>query len=531
MKRRFFLCLLLILCLAVAALFAVTMPDELKRPDANDYARHASTAIAQDSSTSLGMALADDEQTHPGQSGFRLLTTGTESLHYRMALIQAAEKSLDLQYYAIHDDVSSNLLLEAVLRAAARGVRVRFLIDSISMKEVGESLSVLDKVKNVEIRVFNPLVTRDQSFISRITGTAADLGKATRRMHNKSMIADNQLAIMGGRNLGDEYFDGNADSNFKDTDIVTAGPVTARLSHNFDEYWNCDDSFPIELIRKPESPRNDVAELKTRLKQRWESELKTEEGRKMLQSDLPHRLKDGEVSLIWARAEVTADKADKVDDKNAASKPMERIKALLEDAGKEFIVVSPYFVPQKEGVDLLKGLTGRGIDVKVLTNSLASTDVVAVHTGYKRYRKAVLESGVKLYEFKATGGQRPKQRLLGASAPARASLHAKLYVIDRRKVMIGSFNFDPRSISLNTELAVLVDSPQIASQVIEMFNQAVAPRSSYRLEGQGQGDDLRITWITEKDGKEARFSSDPQAGFWRNVQASLISLLPIENQL
>lgn len=502
---------------------------DLTRQDASAYPRTRTTAIAQSTRTAIGASLADDVKRNPGMSGFRLLTTGTDSLQYRLALIQAAEETIDLQYYTIHDDITANLLLEALLRAAERGVRVRFLIDNISMDEVGRSLSVLDGAKNVEIRIFNPPATRHQSWLGQITSRLIDVSKMLKRMHNKALIADNQLAIIGGRNLGDEYFEAHPDSNFKDVDLLTAGPITDAISRSFDAYWNGQNTFPIATVRTPSESKEDIEKLRAELKAHWQKELQKEDGRRMLESHLAEQLKKGDVGLLWAKAELRFDAPDKIehDADTVQSQPLRQLQRLTENAREEFIVVSPYFVPQDEGVEWLADLVKRGVKVRVLTNSLASTDVVLVHTGYRDYREALLKNGIELYEFKAVGDRKPRQRLFGGSAPATASLHAKMYVVDRKSVSIGSFNLDPRSRSLNTEIALVVHHKTLAGQVVEMFEEAIAPTSSYRLSLDADGD---MVWTTEEDGETETFRRDPDA-YWRKVQAFLMGMLPVEDQL
>ena len=507
------------------------------RPHANEYKRASSFAIAQSVRTSIGDALAPSIKSHSQKSGFHLLTKGSDSLDMRLAMIRAAEKTLDMQYYAIHDDVTANLLLEALLRAAERGVRIRFLLDNITFDEVAPSLSALDSVRNIEIRVFNPMTTSDQYFPSRITGLFTDLNKATKRMHNKVIITDNQLAVTGGRNLGDEYFDAAADVNFKDLDILAAGPIVSKMSHSFDLYWNSKEAFPVATLRPAETNPEKLAKIKKQLKENWEKQLKTADGKKLLESSLPSRLKDAEIALIWATSELAADDPGKIDksEEETVSKPMRWMSYLANKGKKEFIAVSPYFVPQQEGVDWLAALVKRGMSVKILTNSLASTDVVAVHTGYSRYRKDVIDSGVELYEMKPISGRRPPQRLFGASAPAQASLHSKVYIVDRKDIVIGSFNFDPRSVDLNTEITLVIHSPALAAQLLKLINDTMLPDNSYRVLTEARNVNNKqvesLVWVTRDKGKEVRYSNDPKAGIWRNIQLFVTSLLPIEDQL
>jgi putative cardiolipin synthase len=503
------------------------------RPKASEYKRTMSYAIAQTVPTTLGNSLSEDVKKNPGTSGFQLLNKGSESLNMRLAMIRAAEKTLDMQYYAIHDDITANLLLEALLRAAERGVRIRFLLDNIAVNDVSRSLSAMDNVQNIEIRIFNPLTTRDQSLPSRIAGLFTDLEKATKRMHNKVLIVDNQMAVTGGRNLGDEYFDAAGDVNFNDLDILAAGPVVAKMSNSFDEYWNSEDAFPILTLYPRSTDPKALAKIRQELRDNWEKQLKKPDGKQMLESRLSERLKNAEIPLIWAPAELAVDDAEKIDkpEEHVVSKPLRYMTYLANKGKNEFVLVSPYFVPQQEGVDWLGSLVKRGMDVKVLTNSLSSTDVVAVHMGYQRYRKDVIKSGVELYEMKTVSGKRPRQRLFGSSAPAHASLHSKVYVVDKKDIVIGSFNFDPRSVDLNTEIALVIHSPALASQLLKMFNETTQPDSSYRVLLDEKSKTACLVWVTKENGREVRYKHDPKAGIWRNVQWRLMALLPIEDQL
>lgn len=500
--------------------------------DVVEQQKIASYSLSYKEDTSIGKALAPEIRKYPGQSGFRVMMTGSESFEMRLALIQAAEKTLDLQYYSIHDDTTANLLLEAVMRAAKRGVRIRFLIDNISFGEVERTFSVLNEYKNVEIRVFNPLVPHNRGIIPAAIDAVSDIGSMNRRMHNKVLMSDNQMAIIGGRNLGDEYFEENSDVTFKDIDILIAGPITTNISQSFDRYWNSQEAIPVANMVTPETDIKKIEKIRNGLREHWEEVLKTPKGKKLLESNLASRLKDADVKLDWAPAELAVDEPSKVnqDAEDTTSKPMVRLDRLLEHAKKEFIAVSPYFIPRDDGVEWLAGIVKRGVKVKVLTNSLASTDVVIVHSGYKDYRKKIIESGIELYEMKAISGKRPEQRLIGRSAPAQAALHAKVYVIDRQDVMIGSFNLDPRSIELNTEIALVIHSKAIAAQVVKMFEEVTAPDTSYRvtLDENRNGN---IIWKGRENGKEVQYHSEPKSGFWRSIQEKLMSVLPVEDYL
>lgn len=506
------------------------MNDSSARPDATEVQRVTTEAIPQDETTEFGAIFSPLVKSNPGKSGFAFLETGAESLNLRLSSILAAQKTIDLQYYTIHDDVSANLLLEALLQAADRGVRIRFLIDNTSMKDVGRSLSVLNSIENMEIRVYNPLTVRKQTLLSKLQSICKDFYKATKRMHNKALIVDNQVAIVGGRNLGDEYFDAHADMNFKDTDFFIAGPIVSDISASFDNYWNGDNSFPIESLKKPKETTLRLLEIREDLNERWNKELARENNPYMSEpGHLLHLIKQRELKLCWAPARIAIDDAAKTDKPEAsiASRPLARLDALVQSAARELIVVSPYFIPQQEGVEWLKDLINKGLAVKVLTNSLASTDVVAVHAGYRKYRKALLQAGVTLFEMKPVAGKRPRQRVTGTTTPAHAGLHAKIYIVDRRKLLVGSFNFDPRSQYLNTELAIEIDCEQIASEVMDMFEKTAQEKTCFLPRLQAGN----IVWTTQDDMKSRTFFHEPKAGLWRTLQVKLFSLILIENQL
>lgn len=499
-----------------------------KSPAADEYPRQATYALVpiEVMKTSIGESLKTTIAENPDKSGFRILASGSESLEARMALVQAAEKTLDLQYYAMNDDVTSNLMAEALIRAAGRGVRVRFLIDDINPDGVKQSLYGLDSVDNIEVRVFNPITTNDQSIVSRAIGTIWDFSRINKRMHNKVLIADNLMAVTGGRNLGDEYFDHSSEMSFKDVDMLTAGPITSDLSNSFDQFWNDDSSFPVGVVYKMKPDQAFFKDFREQLTRTWDKQA--QDGNSLVSTKKDY-FANINGRLIWARAEVTADDPGKVRtpaDENT-SPPAQRMARMAMDATEEFVIVSSYLVPQEEGVQWLSDLTKRNVAVKILTNSLASTDVVAAHTGYRRYRKDLLAEGAELYEMKPTQ-RRTRQRLIGTGGASHASLHSKFYIVDRKKTFVGSFNLDPRSVRLNTEVALVIHSREIAEQMHDLFERITNPVYSYKL---ALDDNGSLVWSAEKDGNSVQYTSEPDSSFWRNIQAELISLLPIEDHL
>jgi len=492
------------------------------RPLATDYPRTPSYTIAGTQDTALGKSLAPAIKAHPGQSGFHLLTTGTDALLMRISMVQAAERSIDLQYFSTRDDTTGKLLLEAVLRAAARGVRVRMLLDDWNLDDFKLGAIALNAQPNIEIRVFNPYATRDQSVFSRI-GTVF-----IRRMHNKVLIVDNQTAIMGGRNLGDEYFDAGQDINFRDVDVLAAGPITGKISKSFDNYWNSDEAYPVKVLNLPDLDPEVIADLRYSLHQHWEEVLHLPSGKRLRGMPLAQQLKNRQLPLIWANAQLAADTPEKVDQPKDASEsqPGIRIDQLVSDAQHEFIIITPYFVPLDDGVKWLNSQVARGIDVRILTNSLASTDMVPAQAGYSHYRAALVRGGVELYELKPLQPKPDAKTMFKGSS--QHGLHAKIYMIDRRSLVIGSFNFDPRSIKLNTEQVLVIQSPELSEKVTRLFEQITAPTSSFHVMLTETG---ALTWVSEEHGKEVYYDFNPHAGFWRNVTTSLFSILPIDDEL
>ena len=525
----------LLLCATAAVLTACA-----SRPPAAAFDRPVTHALPTSTATSLGTALAPIETSHPGESGFRVLSSGTEALQMRIALARAATRTLDMQYYIANEDTTGKLLLGAALYAADHGVRVRMLVDDLNFKDIDDVMAALNSHPNIEIRVFNPFGSSHLSMFERTTNLFTKIDQFTRRMHNKAMIADNQLAIVGGRNLGDEYFSASPTLQFRDLDVLAAGPITADVSASFDEYWNSGGAYPLRALNHQDFSPKDLDTTRDALREHWRSNADPYNAKPLNATPLATQIASDQLGLSWAPAEFKADTPGKIDHPSDAyvSPPLQRLVELMQGAQKEFLVVSPYFVPHDAGVNALAQLTQRGVRVAVLTNSLAATDAVAVQAGYSPYRVPLLQHGVELHEFK------PEQQSPGpsvAGSQSRASLHAKTYVIDRQILVIGSMNLDPRSANLNTELALVIHSPALASQVAALFDRASTPEVSYRvtLTTPAQLAELRyigaaqskLEWTDEENGESRTYNFDPQAGLYRNVLTGLFLLLPVQGQL
>ncbi|KVP48968.1 phospholipase D family protein [Burkholderia ubonensis] len=515
--------------LAVCALLSLVAACAT-HPSATTLERTVSHALPADAATPLRDALAAPVAARPGESGFRLLADGAAALQMRIALARAATRTLDMQYYIATEDTTGKLLLGAALYAADRGVRVRMLVDDLNFRDIDRVMAALNTHPNIEIRVFNPFGASQRDVMQRTAIFFTRIDRFTRRMHNKAMIADNQIAIVGGRNLGDEYFSASPTLQFRDLDVLAAGPVTHDISASFDAYWASGSSYPLRVLNHQTFDPKELDAMRDELRAHWRENAEPYNAKPLNATPLAQQIARGELGLVWAPAEFEADAPDKVAQPTDGyvSPPMRRLAELIRAAQHEFLAFSPYFVPHDAGVKILGDTTARGVRVAILTNSLAATDAVAVQAGYGPYRVPLLRHGVELYEYKARPG---RPRLLGSRS--RASLHAKAYVIDREILVIGSMNLDPRSTHLNTELALVIHSPALAQQVATIFARATQPDESYRvqlaaLSGPGASE---LTWIGTDEGVLRTYHVDPYAGLLRNVLTGVFMLLPVDDQL
>jgi cardiolipin synthase C len=493
-------------------------------------ARTPSTALTNSRGTPLAAATRPLLEEHPGQSGLHALADARDALAARLALADAAQRSLDVQYYIWHKDTTSSVLIERLLRAADRGVRVRLLLDDIGTMPSDDVLLAIDSHPNIEVRMFNPVRLRSM----RMLGMVVDFARINRRMHNKSFIADGQVAIVGGRNIGDEYYGASSGANFADLDLAVIGPVVGETSAAFDLYWNHAASIPITNLSRQSTTPEQYAAKRAGLGGRNAAAEQSAYADSVRHSEFARQLREHAVTFSWGRATIVNDHPDKVLTSSARTEThlAPRLREAVDETNHELFLVSPYFVPGKQGVALLAEAHQRGARVVVITNSLASTDGVPVHSGYKRYRKPLLEAGIELYEIKPTPDSGRKQRsgsffgLSGAGASSGASLHAKTFAFDRHAGFVGSYNLDPRSSRLNTEMGVLFECPDLAKRLPETLGRDL-DQTTYRVEL----DHHRLIWVTREGGKEIRYTSEPQAGFSKRFKATVLGWLPIEGLL
>ena len=487
-----------------------------------NYPRAVSTAFEGFASTRLGRFFGPAADKHPGLSGFSLLSHGREAFIVRLALADLAERSLDMQYYVWDGDTTGRIVVDHVMRAADRGVRVRLLVDDPFYKASDSIKACLDAHPNVEIRLFNPLTNRRWSILDFIF----DFGRVNRRMHNKLMVADNAAAIVGGRNVGDIYYGVNTIANYRDLDVLAVGPVVRDLSGVFDQFWNSSSTVPISAIVDRTHGAADLDGIRVRLREA------------IAAADYPYPIdqdldelaaKSAELrdNLVWAHGRVIADDPETVARGEESDDVIEFIRARVATLKEELLVETPYFVLPAGAQAIVKALHARNVRVRVLTNSLASNDMLPAHSGYAKTRRRLLENGMELYELRPdTDAFRSGWSLLSDGSPA--ALHTKAMAFDGEAVFIGSFNLDPRSAVINTEAGLYIESPELARELMAYMATGVVPANSYRVLIDPNG---RIVWETMKDGHRVRYQGEPQTGFRRRLLANLWKLLPIDSQL
>ncbi|MDB5927817.1 MAG: phospholipase D/Transphosphatidylase [Betaproteobacteria bacterium] len=508
-------------------------------PPGSDFPKTPSWALATSTETRLGRQFESAAREHGGKSGYRLLSAGIDGLTARAQMIDAAALTLDVQYYIFRNDKTGRLVADALLRAADRGVRVRVLVDEGERVAGDEQIELLDAHPKIEVRLFNPFAYRGHAKTVRSLEFMLNARRLDYRMHNKLLVVDNAAAIIGGRNIGDEYFQVDPESQFGDDDVFAGGPIARQLSATFDEYWNSALAIPVRALG---NGRPSQAQLDT-----YRKELA--EHRQALTADrtdyLGHIAKgepfagmvSGKLPLAWASAQLVYDSPEKrrVD---KGERPGNLIYPPVIDTTQavqsELLIVTPFFVPGPSGMELFKALRERNVRVRVLTNSLEATPELMAHSGYMHYRRPLLEEGIELYEVRAQlgtasgSGESP-----GMVAYGRYALHAKLFVFDGTKVLIGSINFDLRSKHRNTEIGLIIDSPALAQQTSKRFAALVQPANSYELvltRDQAMGP-ARLVWRTKDNGQMVEYDREPAGGEWRRAKVQLLTLLPLDPEL
>ena len=482
--------------------------------------RVSSAAYTGTQDTRLGRALATTAAEHPGKSGVHALPRPVDAFAARALLAASAERSIDVQYYIWHGDTVGHLLFEALWQAAERGVRVRMLLDDLNTKGLDATIAALDAHPGIEVRLYNPLVPRSVRLLSFVT----DFGRSNRRMHNKSFTVDNQVAVVGGRNIGNEYFAAGSGVAFIDLDVIVVGAAVPAVSSDFDRYWNSGSAYPAHQLVDDAAGGDELRATFARVRADAESVSYLAAVR---DTPIVGELLGRRLPFEWTTVQLVSDDPAKTLDTAGTQHELLLFPALIRAIGApetSFDLITPYFVPGDEGTEALAAVARRGVTVRILTNSLAGSDVSAVHAGYAKRRSALLRAGVKLYELKPSAKLADTERST-ASSSTSSGLHAKTFAVDRQRLFVGSFNFDPRSARLNTELGLVIDSANLAQRLADAFDHDV-PRLAYevRLAADGQ----TLEWIERGPAGELRYTDEPGTGWWKRFKVDILSILPIE---
>ncbi|RUO62180.1 phospholipase D family protein [Pseudidiomarina insulisalsae] len=468
---------------------------------------------------------------HPGETGVLPLVEAREAFAARILLAEQAQHQLDVQYYIWRHDITGTLLFEALHEAAERGVKVRLLLDDLSTVGLDATLKGLHQHPNIEVRLFNPLKLRRPRFINYLF----EFRRLNRRMHNKAFIADGQMVISGGRNIGDEYFGAIRNLLFADLDVMFIGDVVDDVQQDFDRYWDSEPAVPLDELYSLTKPQ-DLSVLQ-KIAARYKDDPKAQEYVKAIE-ELPFlsKLKAQELEIIWARTQLISDSPEKA---LGRAKPQQMVPHQLQQAigspQSHVTLVSPYFVPTKAGIKELIALARRGVQIIILTNSLEATDVAVVHAGYAKWRRTLLSHGIQLFEMQCLtplarkdARKQRRQRLKGKErfGSAASSLHAKTFMVDMARVFIGSLNFDPRSAAINTELGFLMHSKALAGSLEKAIVETL-PHYAYQLRLIKN----KIVWVEHLGEQRSYYKSEPNASIWRRLAVRILERLPIERLL
>ncbi|MFO1313056.1 MAG: phospholipase D family protein [Burkholderiales bacterium] len=484
--------------------------------------RTATTALTNTRDTALGRAVAPLTAANPGKTGVHAMLNGRDAFVARVVLAAAAEKSLDVQYYIWNGDVVGYLMFEALWQAAERGVRVRLLLDDNNTAGLDPTIAALDGHPNIEVRLYNPNVQRGARALNFLT----DFTRVNHRMHNKSFTVDNQVAVVGGRNIGDEYFGAGTGVVFADFDVAIVGAAVPEVSQEFDTYWNSASAYPAAAFVGSPGPEGTQA-----LQARFAANRAVPDSLAYIaavkESPLLRDITARNVEFEWTTAKVVYD--DPAKTLNAEARKDDLLfPMLLEMMGRpeqRLDLVSPYFVPGENGTAALVAVATRGVRVRLLTNSLASSDESPVQAGYAKRRPDLLRAGVRIYELKPTAVKEVRERQRGFGSSSSSGLHAKTFAVDGSRIFVGSFNLDQRSLLLNTEMGIIIASPKLAGRLGDQFD-SVIPQLAYEVKLGADGRSLQ--WIELTAQGEVRYDTEPGTNWFQRMGVEMMSILPIE---
>ena len=513
--------LLFVCCAITIVTSCASIPKDIDKP--------TSFSFQDTNNTQLGKTIQPLVKNQGSKSGLLPLAGGVDAFTARYILANAAERSIDAQYYIWHADLTGKLLVHALLEAADRGVRVRLLLDDINMAGKDSALVSLHTHPNISIRLFNPFANRSFRAMDIIT----DFSRINRRMHNKSFTIDNQATIVGGRNIGDEYFDANPTADIQDFDFLAIGDAVNEVSSQFDKYWNSKFAIPIDAL-DADGDGETIDSLKQKLDKHVAQISNTIYVDAIKQSELLNNVKGKKLKLFWDEAKVLYDEPEKIElsEDDVTTHLRSKLDPLIAGTQQEVMIISPYFIPGDKGVKRAEEAEKRGLKFRVLTNSLASTDVPMVYSSYSNYRIPLLKAGVELYEMKPTYRSKQKAKLMDVSS--RASLHSKVYIFDRKHIFVGSYNLDPRSTKINTEMGIYVSNTKLAEHFAQWWERSVN-QLAYKLvleypDGKQNGDP-ELVWLDLAHDPVKRYDEEPKVGSWEKFKNDFLSILPIEGQL
>ena len=480
-----------------------------------DEPKSESTYLTDTAQTELGQWSTRWVDSNGGASGFYPLAGGMDALAARLGLAERAEKSIDLQYFLMKGDKAGLVIAKSLLIAADRGVRVRFLLDDIFTSASDRKLVLLNEHPNIEVRLFNPLSRSGITWLNFMS----DFGRANRRMHNKSFSVDNAVSIIGGRNIGEEYFDLQDGAVFVDFDVLAFGPIVSEISESFDDFWNHSHALPVEYVAKP-NKNESLASYRATTGQDLRV-LYDDVYAGAFRNDLLQDIFTESRSLFPASAKVIADSPDKLKAKVGPEHQLllNELRELFLGAEHELLFVSPYYVPLDSGVQFARDAISRGIEVIMVTNSLASNNHIAVHSGYSKYRREVIRAGMQLYEIRANAG---RSMAGNEEVGEQMTLHTKLFIVDRRYLVVGSPNMDPRSLEINAEKGLIIDSEPLARGIAERIDELL-PDIAYRVVENESG---KLEWQGRVDGRDVVETTEPLANRWRRFKAWFMKIVP-----
>ena len=505
------------LCFAVVGLTLLIIGICIRLPSLED--RTTSSALFDTAETRLGRSITPLLEMHPGLSGIFPLADSRDAFAARARLAEVAERTLDVQYYIWEKDMTGTLLFEALHAAADRGVRVRFLLDDNTTPGLDPFLAALDSHPNIEVRLFNPFVIRSPRI-----GYLTDFSRANRRMHNKSFTADSQVTIIGGRNVGDEYFGAAEGLLFVDFDVMAVGPVVTEVAKDFDRYWACDSAYPLDRIVRSVAPAK-IAEITSAASRVERDPAALAYTNAIRDSPFVHAMVERRLDFAWAVTRMISDDPAKGLGRAPPDKLFhEQLTEIIGDPVSDVELIAAYWVPGETGLERFRAMADRGVKIKVLTNSLEAADGPYVFSGFAKRRKPLLEAGITLYEMRHLSPQKDAKKRPGPLSSSGSSLHAKTFSVDGSRFFVGSFNFDPRSRKLNTELGFVIDSPVLAERIEGAFHNTI-PANSYEVRLSNTG---KLYWIERRGDELVRHDQEPGTSWWLRAAVWFLSLLPIE---